>query len=46
MGICKRYTLVLLLKNMALTTKDGYSLYYYKIIASNLQQRDSVKKWL
>ena len=23
MGICKRYTLVLFLKNMALTTKDG-----------------------
>ena len=27
MGICKRYTLVLLLKNMALTTKDGDGYY-------------------
>ena len=30
MGICKRTMLVLLLKNMALTTKDGfYNLYLF-----------------
>ena len=31
MGVCKRYTLILLLKNVALTTKDGLLLEKEKI---------------